>query len=62
MDSHLTQNTLDIIAFMNEAIENGQRFKLGDEPNEIVLFDGVRDDIRMTNTHGGGTWHINDYQ
>ena len=60
---NINQNTLDIIEFLNKAIENGQRFKLGDKPNEIVLFDGRRDDMRMTNHGaGGGTWHVNDYQ
>lgn len=56
------QNTLDIIDFLNTAIEKGQRFKLGKAPNEIIIFDGTRDDITMTNTHGGGTWFVNDYQ
>ena len=56
------QNTFDMVKWLNRAIENGERFYIGDKPNEIVLFDGRRDDIRLTNTHGGGTWHINDYQ
>ena len=56
------QNTLDIINFLNKAIENGQRFKLGKNPNEIMIFDGSRDDITLINEHGGGTWCVNDYQ
>lgn len=62
----LSENTKDILDFLNESIKKGTLVAQLGSKNEIILNNGQPTncgvDIRLYNLHAGGNWHVNDWQ